>query len=113
MLSNILSNVAFSSTSLSMVGLLINATLILIVAIGVTLSMQRASAGARHLVAVDEIVPVLEQVPVTGAQALERGAVQVEADRLRGDRGVLRQEQTFPEGDQEIQDDTIAQRTTS
>ena len=50
MLSNILSNVAFSSTSLSMVGLLIKATLILIVAIGVTLSMQRASAGARHLV---------------------------------------------------------------
>ena len=50
MLSNILSNVAFSSTSISMVGLLIKATLILIVAIGVTLSMQRASAGARHLV---------------------------------------------------------------
>jgi beta-lactamase regulating signal transducer with metallopeptidase domain/HEAT repeat protein len=50
MLSNILSNVAFSSTSLSMVGLLLKATLILVVAIGVTLSMQRASAGARHLV---------------------------------------------------------------
>jgi beta-lactamase regulating signal transducer with metallopeptidase domain/HEAT repeat protein len=50
MLSNILSNVAFSSTSLSMVGLLIKATLILVLAIGVTLSMQRASAGARHLV---------------------------------------------------------------
>ena len=50
MLSNILSTFAFTSTSLSMVALLIKATLILVVALGVTLSMQRASAGARHLV---------------------------------------------------------------
>src|SRR5947209_7046994 len=50
MVSNILSSVALSSTSLSMVALLIKATLILVVALGITLSMQRASAGARHLV---------------------------------------------------------------
>src|SRR5437870_11695410 len=50
MVSNILSSVALSSTSISMVALLIKATLILVVALGITLSMQRASAGARHLV---------------------------------------------------------------
>jgi beta-lactamase regulating signal transducer with metallopeptidase domain len=50
MVSNILSGVAFSGTSFSMVALLIKATLILVVALGITLSMQRASAGARHLV---------------------------------------------------------------
>ena len=50
MISNILSGVAFTSTSISMVALLIKATLILVVALGITLSMQRASAGARHLV---------------------------------------------------------------
>jgi beta-lactamase regulating signal transducer with metallopeptidase domain/HEAT repeat protein len=50
MVSNILSGVAFSNTSLSMVALLIKATLILVAALGITLSMQRASAGARHLV---------------------------------------------------------------
>src|ERR1700704_6076350 len=36
--------------SISMVILLAKATLILLVALGITLSMQRASAGARHLV---------------------------------------------------------------
>src|SRR5947209_9179614 len=50
MVSNILSSVALSSTSISMVALLIKATLILVVALGITLAMQRASAGARHLV---------------------------------------------------------------
>src|SRR5690349_25093817 len=50
MIPNILSTFAFSGTSLSMVALLIKATLILVVALGITLSMQRASAGARHLV---------------------------------------------------------------
>ncbi|MFL5483875.1 MAG: M56 family metallopeptidase [Gemmatimonadaceae bacterium] len=50
MLSNILSGFEFSGTSLSMAALLIKATLILVVALGITLSMQRASAGARHLV---------------------------------------------------------------
>ena len=50
MVSNILSGVAFGSTSISMLALLIKATLILIAALGITLSMQRASAGARHLV---------------------------------------------------------------
>jgi beta-lactamase regulating signal transducer with metallopeptidase domain len=37
-------------SSISMVMLLVKATLILLVALGITLSMQRASAGARHLV---------------------------------------------------------------
>jgi beta-lactamase regulating signal transducer with metallopeptidase domain/HEAT repeat protein len=50
MFSNILSAVDFNGTSVSMVMLLLKATLILIVALGVTLSMQRASAGSRHLV---------------------------------------------------------------
>src|SRR3954463_3047494 len=50
MLSNILSGFEFSGTSLSMAALLIKATLILVVALGITLSMQRSSAGARHLV---------------------------------------------------------------
>jgi beta-lactamase regulating signal transducer with metallopeptidase domain len=39
-----------SGSSISMLMLLVKATLILLVALGVTLSMQRASAGARHLV---------------------------------------------------------------
>ncbi|MDP9278276.1 MAG: hypothetical protein M3P00_02565, partial [Gemmatimonadota bacterium] len=38
------------NSNISMVMLLVKATLILLVAIGITLSMQRASAGARHLV---------------------------------------------------------------
>src|SRR5690349_24073604 len=50
MIPNILSTFAFSGTSLSMIALLAKATLILIVALGITLSMQRASAGSRHLV---------------------------------------------------------------
>ena len=50
MISNILSGFAFNSTSVSMAALLIKATLILVFALGITLSMQRASAGARHLV---------------------------------------------------------------
>ena len=39
-----------TGSSISMVMLLAKATLILLVALGITLSMQRASAGARHLV---------------------------------------------------------------
>ena len=39
-----------TGSSISMVILLAKATLILLVALGITLSMQRASAGARHLV---------------------------------------------------------------
>src|SRR2546423_2198272 len=50
MISNIFSSFALSAPSISMVMLLVKATLILLVAIGITLSMQRASAGARHLV---------------------------------------------------------------
>ena len=50
MVSNILSSVEFNGTSVSMLMLLVKATLILVVALGITLSMQRASAGARHLV---------------------------------------------------------------
>lgn len=50
MVANFLSGFAFSGASVSMVALLIKATLILVVALGITLSMQRASAGARHLV---------------------------------------------------------------
>jgi beta-lactamase regulating signal transducer with metallopeptidase domain/HEAT repeat protein len=48
MISTILSG--FTGSSISMVMLLAKATLILLVAIGITLTMQRASAGARHLV---------------------------------------------------------------
>ena len=50
MASNILSGFEFTNTSISMLMLLAKATLILVVALGMTLSMQRASAGARHLV---------------------------------------------------------------
>src|SRR2546423_6456869 len=50
MVSNILSGFEFTGTSVSMLMLLVKATLILVVALGITLSMQRASAGARHLV---------------------------------------------------------------
>jgi beta-lactamase regulating signal transducer with metallopeptidase domain/HEAT repeat protein len=41
---------ALTYSNISMVMLLVKATLILLVALGITLSMQRASAGARHLV---------------------------------------------------------------
>ena len=41
---------ALSDSNISMVMLLVKATIILLVALGITLSMQRASAGARHLV---------------------------------------------------------------
>jgi beta-lactamase regulating signal transducer with metallopeptidase domain/HEAT repeat protein len=41
---------ALTGSSVSMLLLLAKATLILLVAIGITLTMQRASAGARHLV---------------------------------------------------------------
>ena len=41
---------AVTGSSISMVMLLVKATLILVVALGITLAMQRASAGARHLV---------------------------------------------------------------
>ncbi|PYO77664.1 MAG: hypothetical protein DMD63_10175 [Gemmatimonadetes bacterium] len=44
------SSFAMSGSSVSMLMLLVKATLILVVALGITLSMQRASAGARHLV---------------------------------------------------------------
>jgi len=50
-MSALVSNVAdLSSANLSMLVLLAKATLILIAALGITLAMQRASAGARHLV---------------------------------------------------------------
>lgn len=42
--------VPLSGSSISMLMLLAKATLILVVALGITLSMQKASAGARHLV---------------------------------------------------------------
>jgi beta-lactamase regulating signal transducer with metallopeptidase domain/HEAT repeat protein len=41
---------ALTDSNISMVMLLVKATIILLVALGITLSMQRASAGARHLV---------------------------------------------------------------
>ena len=51
MLSNFLSNLgAQPALSVSMIVLLFKATIILIAALGVTLAMQRTSAGARHLV---------------------------------------------------------------
>jgi beta-lactamase regulating signal transducer with metallopeptidase domain/HEAT repeat protein len=50
-MSSLSSNVAaLSGANLSMLVLLLKATLILIAALGITLVMQRASAGARHLV---------------------------------------------------------------
>ena len=39
---------ALTDSNISMVMLLVKATIILLVALGITLSMQRASAGARH-----------------------------------------------------------------
>jgi beta-lactamase regulating signal transducer with metallopeptidase domain/HEAT repeat protein len=51
MISTIFSGLGgLTGSSISMVVLLAKATLILLVALGITLSMQRASAGARHLV---------------------------------------------------------------
>ncbi|HEX9382807.1 MAG TPA: M56 family metallopeptidase [Gemmatimonadaceae bacterium] len=51
MISTIFSGLGgLTGSSISMVMLLAKATLILLVALGITLSMQRASAGARHLV---------------------------------------------------------------
>ena len=50
MTANVFSSFVNSDSSLSMMLLLAKATLILLVALGITLSMQRASAGARHLV---------------------------------------------------------------
>lgn len=51
MLSTFFSSFAgLSGANISMAMLLVKATIILLVAIGITLSMQRASAGARHLV---------------------------------------------------------------
>jgi beta-lactamase regulating signal transducer with metallopeptidase domain/HEAT repeat protein len=51
MISTIFSTLSgLTGSSISMLLLLAKATLILLVAIGITLSMQRASAGARHLV---------------------------------------------------------------
>jgi beta-lactamase regulating signal transducer with metallopeptidase domain/HEAT repeat protein len=41
---------SLTNSNISMVMLLVKATIILLVAIGITMSMQRASAGARHLV---------------------------------------------------------------
>src|SRR5215211_7174276 len=50
-MSTLISNIgALSGVNLSMLVLLAKATLILIAALGITLVMQRASAGARHLV---------------------------------------------------------------
>lgn len=50
-MSTLISNIgALSGANLSMLVLLFKATLILIAALGITLVMQRASAGARHLV---------------------------------------------------------------
>ena len=51
MSSNLLATLGgLSGSNISMVMLLVKATIILLVALGITLSMQRASAGARHLV---------------------------------------------------------------
>src|SRR2546423_1151168 len=50
MISNIFSSFAASESGIPMLMLLAKATLILVVALGITLGMQRASAGARHLV---------------------------------------------------------------
>src|SRR3954467_9844097 len=44
------SNIVLSASTISMLMLLAKATLILVAALGITLTMQRASAGARHLV---------------------------------------------------------------
>src|SRR4051812_8684450 len=52
MTSTIFSTIAAALTgpNTSMILLLVKATLILLVALGITLAMQRTSAGARHLV---------------------------------------------------------------
>ncbi|MFL5585630.1 MAG: M56 family metallopeptidase [Gemmatimonadaceae bacterium] len=51
MISNIFSGIdSIDASAVSMVVLLLKATLILLFALGITVAMQRASAGARHLV---------------------------------------------------------------
>ncbi|MBA3342967.1 MAG: hypothetical protein H0T48_14190 [Gemmatimonadaceae bacterium] len=47
---NLADLIAFPSFNVSMVILLAKATVILLAALGITLAMRRASAGARHLV---------------------------------------------------------------
>ena len=49
-MSTFFSTLAGFGGNVSMMMLLFKATIILLVALGITLSMQRASAGARHLV---------------------------------------------------------------
>jgi beta-lactamase regulating signal transducer with metallopeptidase domain/HEAT repeat protein len=83
---------ALTDSNISMIMLLVKATVILLVALGITLSMQRASAGARHLVwlvtvaalllvpaltawapiPVRMLPPALASTPVAGPSAQEK-----------------------------------------
>src|ERR1700741_2916127 len=65
MTSDFFSGFVVNDTSISMLMLLVKATLILLVAIGITLSMQRASAGARHLVWLVTLATLLLVPPPT------------------------------------------------
>jgi beta-lactamase regulating signal transducer with metallopeptidase domain/HEAT repeat protein len=60
MISTFLSSLGgLTGSNVSMLMLLVKATIILLVALGITLSMQRASAGARHLVWLVTVAAVL------------------------------------------------------
>jgi beta-lactamase regulating signal transducer with metallopeptidase domain len=74
-MSALISNIAtLSGANLSMLVLLAKATVILIAALGITLAMQRASAGARHLVWLVTLSTLL-LVPALSAWAPLRFAI--------------------------------------
>lgn len=60
---------SLASAHVSLLIMLLKATIILIVALGVTLSMQRASAGARHLVWLVTLAMLLLLVPALSTWA--------------------------------------------
>jgi len=76
---------ALTDSNISMVMLLVKATVILLVALGITLSMQRASAGARHLVWLVTVAALL-LVPV-GADPGENASTGAGVNAGPGARG--------------------------
>jgi hypothetical protein len=89
MVANILSSFEFTNTSVSMLMLLVKATLILVVALGITLSMQRASAGSRHLVWLVTLATLL-LVPRTDGLGADYAADSAAGEESRCDAALWR-----------------------
>src|SRR6266576_6011157 len=92
------SNIVLSASTISMLMLLAKATMILLAALGITQSMQRASAGARHLVwlvtlatlllvpALTALAPIpLRILPAATAAAPSRAPASDRAAQTTGD----------------------------